>query len=87
MSDLKELRLEINDITRQMVELFERRLDVSKEVARYKKTHDMPIFQPEREKEILDMYEAFVDYPKEVVEFLKFVMDLSKKVQKEEISK
>ena len=87
MSDLNQLRLEINEITQQMVELFERRLDVSKEVANYKKEHNLPIFQPEREKEVIALYTKDAKYPELTKKFLEELMDLSKELQKEEISK
>lgn len=87
MSDLNELRLEINEITKQMVDLFEKRLTVSKEVAAYKKQHDLPIFQPEREKEIIEMYTKDATYPELTQEFLETLMELSKKLQKEVVEK
>ena len=87
MSDLNELRLEINDITKQMVELFEKRLDVSKEVANYKKEHNLPIFQPEREKEVIAIYTKDAKYPELTTKFIEELMSLSKQLQKEEIDK
>ena len=61
MSDLVSLREEINQITKEMVNLFEKRLDVSKKIALYKKQHDLPIFQPEREKEVIEKNLQVVD--------------------------
>lgn len=87
MSDLNELRLEINEITKQMVELFEKRLDVSKQVAEYKKEHNLPIFQPEREKEVIALYTKDARYKKLTTQFIEELMELSKQLQKEEINK
>lgn len=87
MSDLNELRLEINEITKQMVELFEKRLDVSKEVANYKKEHNLPIFQPEREKEVIELYTKDARYKELTTQFIEDLMELSKQLQKEEINK
>ena len=87
MSDLNELRLEINEITKQMVELFEKRLDVSKEVANYKKEHNLPIFQPEREKEVIALYTKDTRYKELTTQFIEDLMELSKQLQKEEINK
>ena len=84
MSDLEKLRLEINEITSQMVELFEKRLDVSKDVAAYKKANGLPIFQPEREKQIIEMYTKDARYKELTEAFLESLMTLSKKLQKEE---
>ena len=51
--DLQELRQEIDTIDEELVKLFLRRMDVSAQVADYKKTHDLPIFVPAREREKL----------------------------------
>lgn len=85
MTDLEKYRLEIEEITDEMLSLFEKRLDVSKKVAAYKKAHDMPIFQPEREKMLIAKLCHGRLYEKECEVFLQALMDLSKQVQKEEI--
>ena len=51
--DLQELRQEIDTIDEELVKLFLRRMDVSAQVADYKKAHDLPIFVPAREREKL----------------------------------
>ena len=51
--ELSEIREEINRIDEQMVKLFVQRMGLSSQVASYKKEHNMPIFVPEREREIL----------------------------------
>ena len=51
--DLQELRKEIDSIDKEMVQLFLRRMEVSAQVADYKKAHDLPIFVPAREREKL----------------------------------
>jgi len=52
--DLQELRLEIDRIDEQLVCLFQERMDLSAEVAIYKKQHNLPTHDPVREKEILE---------------------------------
>ena len=84
MSDLNALRQEINEITEEMMVLFEKRLEVSKKVAAYKKEHNLPIFQPEREKELIDRYTKDALYPELSQAFLETLMNLSKTLQKEE---
>lgn len=54
MKDLKKCRQEIDDIDKQIIELFEKRMNISKDVVTYKLAHDMPIFQSEREKEVIE---------------------------------
>ena len=51
--ELNELRNEINAIDDELLRLFLRRMDVAGQVADYKKAHDLPIYQPQREREIL----------------------------------
>ena len=50
MIDLSESRKEIDEIDRQLVELFERRMKVSADVAEYKKRTGMPVLDQGRER-------------------------------------
>ena len=51
--DLQDLRREIDAIDEELVKLFLRRMEVSAQVADYKKANDLPIFVPAREREKL----------------------------------
>lgn len=51
--DLKELRGEIDGIDNSLVELFVKRMELSAQVADYKKANNLPIYVPAREREIL----------------------------------
>ena len=51
--DLQDLRQEIDAIDEELVKLFLRRMEVSAQVADYKKANDLPIFVPAREREKL----------------------------------
>ena len=51
--DLNDLRTEIDQIDQSLVELFVRRMNVSSQIADYKKEHNLPIYVPAREREIL----------------------------------
>lgn len=51
--ELKELRDEIDRIDDEMVELFEKRAAAAGQVAEYKRTHNMAVFQGGREEEVL----------------------------------
>ena len=51
--DLSELRSEIDAIDDQLVDLFCKRMEISAKVAQYKKEHNLPVFVPAREREIL----------------------------------
>lgn len=51
--DLKEIRGKIDEIDDSLVELFVKRMEMSAQVADYKKANNMPIYVPAREREIL----------------------------------
>lgn len=51
--ELKDLRNQIDDIDDELVRLFVKRMEVSAQVADYKKEHNLPIHVPAREREIL----------------------------------
>ena len=86
MKDLIELRQEIDEIDQQMVELFEKRMGVSAEVARYKIANGKKVFDKEREHEKLTMLKAMAhnDFNRHGVEELfQQIMSMSRKLQYE----
>ena len=54
MKDLEQCRREIDEIDQQLIKLFEQRMNVSKDVVTYKLAHGLEIFQPEREKAVIE---------------------------------
>lgn len=84
MKDLEQCRKEIDEIDQQLIKLFEQRMNVSKDVVTYKLAHDMEIFQPQREKAVIEKNaDRIVD--KELEEyarnFIQDVMDVGKSYQ------
>ena len=84
MRDLAELRIEIDEIDKQMVELFERRMDISREVAEYKVATGKRILDKERENQKLEAvkkmtHNAFNSHG--VEELFKQLMAMSRKLQ------
>ena len=55
--ELQEIRNEIDRLDKQIQSLFEERMLLCQDVARYKKAHHMPVFQAGREQQILDRVE------------------------------
>lgn len=51
--DLTEIRQNIDKIDGRLVDLFVQRMHLSGEVAKYKKEHNLPMYVPSREREIL----------------------------------
>ena len=54
MKDLKEIRVDIDEIDRQIVDLYERRMDLTAQVADFKISTRKAVFDPEREAAKLD---------------------------------
>ena len=84
MKDIKELRKEIDAIDDEMIPLFERRMNVAKQVAEYKRAAGATVLQSGREKEVLDLAVSRLEnkeYSNEARDFMTAVMDLSKAVQ------
>ena len=83
--DLEVIREEIDDIDRQMLSLFLKRMRLAAGVAEYKKAHNLPTLRPEREREILDRTSEqagseFTDY---AVRFFSELMALSREYQEQ----
>lgn len=82
--DLLELRNELDDIDRQIVELYERRMEVCSQVAQYKIETGKRVFDKEREKEKLETvrgltHNQFNAYG--VTELFEQIMAMSRKLQ------
>ena len=54
MTNLKEIRDKINDLDKEMLDLFTKRMKLSKEVIEYKIKNNLPILDQEREKEVIN---------------------------------
>lgn len=84
MKDLLELRDEIDRIDRTMVELFEERMQVCSDVARYKIANGKKVFDKEREQSKLETLSNLAqdDFNKHgVKELFQQIMSMSRKLQ------
>ena len=54
MKDLAQCRQEIDVIDRQLVQLFEQRMEVCRQVGEYKKENGLPVLDAAREREVLE---------------------------------
>ncbi|NLM35999.1 MAG: chorismate mutase [Clostridiales bacterium] len=84
MTQLTEYRSEIDLIDKKLVELLEKRLDLSKKIGLYKKERNMEILNLEREQQVLESNLKFVknhNYKTYISEILKAIMEESKKLQ------
>ena len=79
------LRAMIDEIDRKMIQLIKARQEVSLQIGLFKKEHQLPIFDPSREKEHLETLKALalkegLD-PTHVVELFSLLMQHSKDTQ------
>lgn len=82
--DLLELRGKIDKIDRQIVELYEERMDIAKQVAEYKIANGKKVFDKQREKEKLAAVKALThnDFNAHGIEELfEQIMSMSRKLQ------
>ena len=52
--DINELRQQIDDIDRRLVDLYCRRMDTAREIGRYKRENNLPVLDSERERSLLN---------------------------------
>lgn len=82
MSDLKDIRKNIDEIDGELIELFKKRMDCAKQVAEYKKENDIPILNEARELEILNSAEkAGGEYGYAARLLFSNIMELSRALQ------
>lgn len=83
--EIEKLRVEIDSIDREMIKLFEARMDVSREVGAYKRERGLPVYDAARERQVILSRIDQVKEPeyREYAEMLmRAIMDYSKKIQR-----
>ena len=89
MASLNEARKKINEIDKEMADLFVRRMEAAAEIAQYKSENGLPIFDEAREEEVIRQNSEAVESDEMrayYVNFLKNNMELSKAYQSRLIS-
>lgn len=84
MIDIQDSRKKIDEVDRKLVELFQYRMQLAKDVAEYKRGVGKPVYDPVREKEKLEALEAMVqdDFHKKAVrDLFTQIMALSRRLQ------
>ena len=82
--DLSQARENIEDIDKQMANLFEMRMECSKDIALYKKENNIPIYDATREKTLIEKNRSYIknDMLKEYyLDFFRGLLEISKKYQ------
>lgn len=60
MKELQELRQELDQLDREIVALFEKRMIIARQVAQYKLAHDLPVLDQSREAQVIASREAML---------------------------
>ena len=84
MVDLMESRIKIDEIDRQIVSLFEQRMQLSMDIADYKRSVGKPIFDAAREEEKLASLRTLTQNDfnqKAVADLFKQIMSMSRRLQ------
>ena len=84
MDRLQSARKAINEIDKEMAELFVKRMKASAEVGRYKLSRGLPVYDAQREAEVIRNNSTRVEdeeLREYYVNFLQTCMDLSKNYQ------
>ncbi len=84
MVDLMDSRKKIDEIDRQMVELFEKRMDLAMDIAAYKKSVGKPIFDAAREEEKLTALQGLTSSEfnrMAIADLFKQIMSMSRRLQ------
>ena len=89
MDKLQDARAKINEIDKQMAELFESRMQAAKTIAEYKKERGLQIYDAKREQAVIEKNAAYIndyDIRSYYVRFLQDEMAISKQYQEHIIS-
>ncbi|MGG7213345.1 prephenate dehydratase [Clostridium nigeriense] len=84
MGSLEDYRKEIDSIDRELIALFEKRMNVAIKVGEYKKERNLPIFNGKREEEVIEKNINLLnnkDYSDITRRFFEKVMELSRSLQ------
>ena len=89
MNELENLRERIDTIDKELIALFEERMNVVNDIAEYKIKNNLPILNQNREDIVVSKVKSIVknkDYTDSAIDFIKDIMEISKKFQQKLIS-
>jgi chorismate mutase len=86
--DIAEWRKKIDELDRKMVELLNQRAQAAQAIGRLKRSTEMPIYEPDREKLIFSNVKAVNRGPLsdlDVTQVFERIIDIMRNLQKKEI--
>lgn len=84
MNDLESIREQLLAIDNDMAKLFESRMRLSAEVAHYKRCHNLPVLDSDRERKVIENALRNIqdaNLKEYCTQFFQSIMDISKKYQ------
>jgi chorismate mutase len=87
--DIADWRKKIDELDRKLVELLSERAQAAHEIGKLKKNADMPIYEPDRERNVFANVRKANKGPlpdRELLRIYERVMDVMRQIQKEEIA-
>ena len=88
METLDDYRKKIDNIDKQLIGLFERRMDIVLKVAEFKRQNNLPVLQKSREEQVVGQVVSYLenpDYRHAAADFIRQVMRISRECQKQQI--
>ena len=81
--DLSQIRERIDLLDRQIAELLTERMDITREVADYKRKNNLPVYHPERERQVIQKVKNLTkeEYQEALAVIYQCIMEESKKNQ------
>lgn len=85
MNELELLRKEIDTLDKSLVEILEQRFLIVQKIGHYKKENGLPVFDPQREKFVLDSKKNLLSNEEDFHYYkriFQLIMDISKEMEK-----
>jgi chorismate mutase len=86
--DISDWRKKIDELDRKLVELLNQRANAAIEIGRLKRNTDLPVYEPEREREVIANAQKCNGGPLDARDLAKIyerIMDVMRSIQKHEI--
>lgn len=86
--DIADWRKKIDEIDRKLVEMLNQRAEAAQEIGRLKRGSDLPIYEPDRERIVLEQVQGANHGPlqhRHLMQIYERIMDVMRNIQKDEI--
>jgi chorismate mutase-like protein len=86
--DIADWRRKIDEIDRRLVEILNQRAQAAQEIGRLKRQTNLPVYEPDRERTVLDQVQEWNGGPlqhRHLLQIYERIMDVMRNIQKDEI--